>query len=228
MAKKGNLGLRIRLVIPEFAIPYLEVMDNQSVSQAIVGALRTAGGPAVTALKQLLKADLIKSEQSTGATERAVSMKYGKSRTNNRVYYLIVGINKTHFEYHTSTIPDGQITKIRRGRKQRGAGLFAIQTRMNKRRELRSKQVFSRYRSKGRINASKGKPFKRWPKKYFHLIDNGFNHYRAGMVAGYLFIRRLKQILKDTIQQIFEERIRTLIIPTIKRELLRKYKRVLR
>lgn len=203
-------------------------MDNQSVGLAIREALRSAGRPAVTALKSLLKSELIKSEQSTGATERAVSMKYGRSKLNPRNFYVIVGINTTHFELHTATIPEGQIAKIKRGRKQKGAGLFGLQTRMNKKRQFKSKQVFSRYRDQRRIAKLGGKAFKRFPRKYFHLIDKGFDHRFAGRVTGYEFIYRLQNSLGNTMQQVFESRLRELVVPTIKKEIIRKWVSVLR
>jgi hypothetical protein len=223
-----HLGLRVRLRVPKFFIPLLDVLDNQAVGLAIREALRSAGRPAVVALKSLLKTELIKSEQSTGATERAVAMKYGRSKRNPRSFYVIVGVNTTHFELHTATVPEGQIAKIQRGRKQRGAGLFALQTRMNKNRKLNSKQVFSRYRDLRRIKALNGKTFKRFPRKYFHLINKGFNHYRAGRVQGYEFIYKLQNSLGNTMQQVFETRLRELVIPVIKKEIIREFKSVFR
>jgi hypothetical protein len=99
---------------------------------------------------------------------------------------------------------------------------------MNKKRQLRSKQVFSRYRAAGRVKKLNGKPFKRFPKKYFHLIDNGFIHRRGVAVMGYKFLQKLRAAIQDSLQKIFEERLRNLVIPTIKRELIRKYKNVLK
>jgi hypothetical protein len=204
-------------------IPLLEILDNQSVGLAVREALRSAGRPAVVALKSLLKSELVKSEQSTGATERAVAMKYGRSKRNPNSFYVIVGVNTTHFELHTATVPEGQIAKIRRGRKQRGAGLFGLQTRMNKKGTLRSKQVFSRYRDEQRIKALNGRTFKRFPRKYFHLINKGFNHFRAGRVSGYEFIYRLQNSLGNTMQKVFETRLKELVMPTIKKEIIRNW-----
>lgn len=226
--KATAVGLKVRLEVPKIYLPYLDLMDNQSVGQAIREALRSAGRPGAVVLKQILKSELSGKEQSTGATERAVTFKYGRSKSNPNRFFLIVGIDTKHFEYHTATVPEGQITKLRRGRKQRGAGLFGLQTRMNKRGQLKSKQVFSRYRDKKRIARLNGKPFKRFPRKYFHLIDKGFRHRRAGRVSGYEFIQKLRNALGNTMQRIFEQRLKDLIIPTIKRELIRKYRRVLK
>lgn len=228
MAKSGALGLKIRLTIPEFIQPDLAVMDNQSVGQAIREALRSAGRPGATILKQILKAQLSKSEQSTGATERAVTVKYGRSRKNPNSFYLVIGIDKSHIEVHTAKIPEGQTTRLRRGRKQRGAGLYGVQTRMNKKQTFKTKQVFSRYRAAGRIKALGNRALKRVPKKYFHLIDRGFIHRNNAIFLGYGFIEKLRAAIKDSLQSIFEERLKNLIIPTIRRELIRKFKNVLK
>lgn len=225
--KPKHIGLRVKLTVPKIYIPVMEVLDSASVGNFIREAMRSAGRPAVVALKNLLKSELINSEQSTGATERAVDMKYGRSKVNPRRFYVIVGINTTHTEIHTARIPEGHTTKLRRGRKQRGIGLFGLQTRRNKKGTQRSKQVFSRYRDSKRVRKLNGKPFKRWPKKYFHLIDKGFNHRFAGRVAGYDFIQRLQNSLGSSMQRIFESRLKELVIPTIKRELIRKFKSVL-
>lgn len=222
------MGLKIRLTVPQILVPDLQVMDNQSVGIAIREALRSAGRPGVAILKQILKAHLNQSEQSTGATERAVDIKYGRSKRNPNSFYMIIGINKSHIEIHSARIPDGQVTRLRRGRKQRGAGLYGVQTRMNKKQQFKTKQVFSRYRAKGRIRALGNKLMKRVPKKYFHLIDNGFVHRHGVLVLGYKFIQKLREALQDSLQRIFEERLKNLIIPTIKRELIRKYKNVLK
>lgn len=223
-----HIGLQVKLTIPNVLIPILDVMDNQSVGTAIREAMRSAGRPATVALKNILRADLINSDQSTGATERAVGMKYGRSKLRPLNFYVIVGIEKSHYEIHTSKVPEGFKTKLRKGRKQRGMGLFGLQTRTNKKGVRRSKQVFSRYRNEYRITKLAGRPFKRWPKKYFHLIDRGFNHYRAGRVNGYEFISKLRTSIGSSMQQTFEKRLKELIIPTIKRELIRKFRSVLK
>lgn len=222
------MGLKVRLTVPQILIPDLQIMDNQSVGIAIREALRSAGRPGVTILKQILKNELNQSEQSTGATERAVDIKYGRSKSNPNSFYMIIGINKSHIEIHSARVPEGQVTKLRRGRKQRGAGLYGIQTRMNKKQQFKTKQVFSRYRSSGRIAALGSSVLKRVPKKYFHLIDKGFVHKRGVLVRGYDFIKKLKAAIHDSLQRIFEERLKNLVIPTIKRELMRKYRNVLK
>ena len=226
--KTSHLGLRVRLTIPDLALPYLDLMDNQSVGSAIREALRSAGRPAATALKSIMQGELRVSEQSTGASERAIGVKYGRSKSNKDNFYIIVGTLTNKIEFHSSKIPDGQITKLRRGRKQRGAGLFAKQLTVQKNKIVKSKQVFSRYRDKQRINKSGGKPFKRFPRKYFHLINKGFDHYRGGRTRAYMFLQKLKASLGNSMQEIFEERLINLIIPTMKKEIIRKWKNVLK
>lgn len=224
-----HLGVKFKFSVPEEFNPYLNLMDNQSIGLAIREALRSAGRPAATMLKQLLKNELIKSDQSTGATERAVIVKYGRSKSNPNRFYCIIGINTKHYEYHTPKIPEGQLTKLRKGRSQRGIGLFALQTRVLRKGVLRSKQVFSRYRDAKRLAKNGNKPFKRWPRKYFHLIDRGFNHkFTGNRVAGYEFLQKLKAAIGNSLQTVFNERLKSLIIPTIKKEILRKWKNVLK
>lgn len=226
--KPKHIGLKVTLTVPEIYIPVLEVLDSASIGNLIREAMRSAGRPAAVALKNLLKSELVQSDQSTGATERAVDIKYGRSKTNNRRFYLVVGINTKHSEIHTSKVPEGQTTKLNRGRKQRGAGLFGLQTRRNKKGVQRSKQVFSRYRNTRRISNLNGRPFKRIPSKYFPMIDKGFNHRFAGRVNGYNFIQRLTTSLGNSMQKTFESRLKELVIPVIQKELLRKFKSVLR
>lgn len=222
------IGLKVKLTVPTILVPDLQMMDNQSVGIAIREALRAAGRPGVAILKQILKASLAGEEQSTGATERAVTIKYGRSKKNPNSFYLAIGIDKSHFEVHTATAPHGQVTKKRRGRKLRGAGLYGTQTRMNKKQTTKTKKVFSRYRDAGRIKALRGKSFKRMPKRYFHLIDNGFAHRHGSVVPGYKFIDKLRAALQDSLQKTFEERLKNLVMPVIRRELMRKYKNVLK
>jgi len=222
------IGLSVRLEIPKLIMPYIDLVDNQSVGLLIREAMRSAARPAAVVLKGLLKVELSKSEQSTGATERSVAVKYGRSKVDKNRFYVIVGINKTHFEYHTATIPEGRKTKLRRGRGQRGLGLFGLQTRMNRKGVLRSKQVFSRFRSQPHIDRLKGKPLKRRPSKYFHMIDKGFNHRSGVRGRNYEFIHQLRQRVSKSMQEMFVKRLKELLLPVIKKELLRKYKSVLR
>ena len=65
---KSQLGIKVRLEVPKLIVPYLDLMDNQSVGIAIREAMRSAGRPGAVILKQILKAHLAQSEQSTGAT----------------------------------------------------------------------------------------------------------------------------------------------------------------
>jgi hypothetical protein len=99
---------------------------------------------------------------------------------------------------------------------------------MNKNRTLRSKQVFSRYRDKKRIAKMGDRPFKRFPRKYFHLIDKGFNHHSGSRARSYNFIQRLASSVGASMQQVFEDRLKKLIVPTIEREILRKIRGVLK
>lgn len=223
-----SMGLKVTLRAPNIVVPFLEVMDNQSVGNAVRESLRSAGRPAVTALKSLLRSDLINSDQSTGASERAVGMKYGRSKLNPRRFFLLVGMDKRVSEIHTSKIPEGYSTKLKLGRKQRGRGLFGLRSSTNRKGVSRSKQVFSRYRNDYRITKLAGRPFKRRPSKYFHLIDRGFNHRNAGRVAGYNFIYKLQSSLGSSMQETFARRLRELVMPTIKREILRKFRSVLK
>lgn len=225
--KATNLGVRVRLVIPKLEMPVFDLIDNQSTGLIIREALRSAGRPGATILKQILKSDLSYSDQSTGATERAVTVKYGRSKTNPRVFYLLIGIDTRHFEVHTVK-SEGQITRLRKGKTQRGMGLFGVQGKLTKKGTIKSKQVFSRYRSVSRMNNLQGRPLKRFPRKYFHLIDQGFKHYMAGTVSGYKFLERLKAAIQDSMQKVFLARIKELLPIAIKKELIRKYEGVLK
>lgn len=222
-----HIGLKVKLKIPQLYLPLLEVIDNESIGMLIREALRSACRPSVVVLKSILKSKLLQSEQSTGATERAVGFKVGRSKLNPNVFYAVIGIEKTHYELHTAVIPAGYITKLKRGKLQKGAGLLGLQVKRNKKGIARTKQVFSRYRDQNRIQKLGSGTLKRWPKKYFHLIDKGFNHFYAKrFVEGYEFIRQLDQAVRSSMQETLNKRLRDLVVPTIQREMLRKLKGV--
>jgi len=222
------LGLRIKLVVPELFTPYLELMDNQSIGTAIRESMRTAARPAAVVLKGLLKMELIESDQSTGATERAVGIKYGRIKRNKNAFFVVIGIKTKQTELHTVIVPQGQRTKLRKGKDQRGAGLYAVQYRADKKGKVNSKQVFSRYRNQRKIKKLNGGVLKRSPSRYFHLIDKGFNHRLGVRAKAYMFIQKLHNSVSTTMQSVFEERLRNIIVPVIKKEIARKLKRVLR
>jgi hypothetical protein len=204
------------------------VFDNQSVGLIVREAIRSALRPVRNHLKALMQMELMGRRQSTGASERALTLKYGRSRKYRGRFYGMVGMDKSHIEIHSFEKPEGATTKRKRG-KQRGSGLFAMQAKAKKRSGSRSrvmtssKQVFSRYKGNRRErNYIKGMTFKRRPSKYFHLIERGFNHRYGVRAIAYLFLQRTEQAMMAEAQQIFVTKLQQLYTPTIVKEINRR------
>ena len=203
------------------------LFDNASVGQVIREALRSASRPAVAKLKALTKAELV-TDQSSGATNRSIDYKYGRSKKDPNKFYVVIGVNKSHFEYHSFSVPEGQKVKTKKG-KARGSGLFAIQTRRQRKGALKSKQVFSTYKgNKYKKRFIKSRVFKRKPSKYFRLINNGFNHRFGTRAKAYNFISRAKAAVDSEMQIVFERRLQELLVPVLKRQVIRHLKNVFR
>ena len=98
----------IRLKMPPDLVDIFKEVDNQSVGHAIREAIRSSIRPARNHMKALMKTELLKSTQSTGASERAVSSKAGRSKKNPDIFYAIVGIDRKVLELHSHEIPEGQ------------------------------------------------------------------------------------------------------------------------
>ena len=216
--------VNIKLTIPSDLENIFNVLDNQSVGLAIREAIRSAVRPARNHMKSLMKTELLRSRQSTGASERAVASKAGRSKKNPSVFYAIIGIDRKVMELHSHDVPEGQKTKKKIGRgknKQVGRGLFALRGRRNKTGLGKTKQVFSRYRSGKRKSV-----FKRKPSKYWHLINNGFIHYKSGKkTVSYDFTGKTKLAMATLTQELFIKKLRELVVPVIIKEINRKLKR---
>ena len=228
MSKRGQY-ITIKLTTPPNLTHIFDVLDNQSVGAIVRESIRSALRPVRNHLKALMQMELMdRSRQSTGASERALTIKYGRSKRFKGRFYGMVGMDKSHIEIHSFEKPDGAKTKRKRGN-QRGSGLFALQARARKKSGSRSrvmtssKQVFSRYRGNRRErNYIKGMSFKRRPSKYFHLIERGFNHRYGVRAVAYLFLQRTEQAMMAEAQQIFVTKLQQLYTPTIIKEIERR------
>ena len=227
--------IKVKLTLPANFDEIFNIFDNQSVGLAIREAIRSAIRPVANTLKATLKTDLMNSEQSTGATERAVTSKAGRSISNPNVFYGIVGVNSSVSEIHNLST-EGKNPRSKG--KQKGIGLTALRTtQVGKSRRIaglytakgkkvvtasfRSKRVFSRYRDKKYTTFFKHGIVKRKPSRYFHLINEGFQH-RWGVTAkAYNFIRRVEGVIGSTAQTVFVTRLTQLLVPTMQRQINR-------
>lgn len=220
----------------------LDVFDNQAVGEAIRNALRSAGATGAKALRALTKTELSNSEQSTGATERAVTHKAGRSKSNPNKFYAIVGIDKSVVESHKYPTPDENKTKTKKG-KQRGIGLFAIRQRQGRRKQIaglrdrkgmtvvgvkvRSKQVFSRWKNSPFKNMLAKRGFiKRKPSRYFHLINEGAYNWLSGQpTKAYQFIQRTITTAQSAMQSVFTSRLSQTLPLAMARQINRNVER---
>lgn len=239
MAKYVKVSIRM----PKNLEQIINVLGNQAVGEVIRSALRSASAAGTRSLKALTKSELMESEQSTGATERAVTNKVGRSKANPYKFYAIIGIDKSVIESHSFSKPDGAVTKLRKG-KQRGIGLFGVRQRKIgktksiagmrdakgmpvKGTKVRSRQVFSRWRNSPFKKKLKSKGFiRRKPSRYFHLINDGFlNVYSKARTVAYDFIERTTASSQGAMQGIFVSKIVSKLPEVVAKEISRNVDR---
>jgi hypothetical protein len=212
----------IKLTIPPSFRKFIEALGKEA-TPAIRAAMRAAMSPARAHMKALINTDTMQSDQSTGATYRAVVSKHGQSRTNRNVFYAMVGVSRRVSEDHYlpgSPQAVGQRVKLKQGRAT-GRGLYALQAKykFNKRKHksvIKTKQVFSRLKTLSLSKNDRARGFiRRTPNKYFHLIERGFTHRSGQPVAGYHWRKRTADAVRDEVLTIFKERLQVAITVAI-------------
>ena len=156
----------------------LAFLKSGAANKIVRQGLRSSLPPIRSSLKSKLMTLRKDSKQSTGATIRAMTTKvrYPGARQKAKGYAL-VGIDWDHYETHFQTTA---LDRKRASLKKGGLKLWGIKTDKNgKSTIVRSYQTSSarRYRKKGQ-RAQKNRP-----SKYWHLINDGFRHYRSGRVV---------------------------------------------
>ena len=143
----------------------LEKVQKHIVREAIRSALL----PVRNALKAKVMSLPNISDQSSGATSRALSSKYGNSIRDPFRFYGIIGVDNKHIEAITPerspVYASARHRQVAFGVKRRMKNGRLTLSKRNQRREVRST-------IKRNISALQ----KRWPARYLHLWENGFTH----------------------------------------------------
>jgi hypothetical protein len=162
-------------------------------------SIRSAILPVRNALKAKVMTLPQQSDQSTGATARAIDSKYKNSISDPFRFYGIVGVNRKHIE---AVVPEASPVyrnslqrQVAFGIKRRSRTGRVTSTR-NKRREVRS--THKKYIGKLR---------KRWPNKYLHLWEYGFANKRGARFAGHHFFSAVKAATESQARAIFTEKV---------------------
>lgn len=152
----------------------LSFFKNGPGNKAVRQSLRASLPPVRKTLKASLMALRRFSKQSTGATIRAITTKVRYPRVKGKGRgYALVGIDWDHYEHHfRSTASDRKSMGLRR----RGTKLYGISTNS----KGKSIIVRSYQRSQARVSRKRGhKTQRNRPAKYWHLINNGFTHFKS-------------------------------------------------
>jgi len=191
--KAKAFQLRIKFDIPKELLDLLNQLPADISKKAMRAGVRAAMRPMRTHLKSLTKSisrGKRGSRQSTGATHRAVELKYGSPRNKPLNFYGIVGINRRVVETLTARAPEqskGRVLQYQyaANTKRDAQRKRALRMRLKK---LGPQEVRSFYRRKRR---STRKPVKRQPSRYFHLIDLGFKHRKGSQFSGYKWLDKV-------------------------------------
>lgn len=176
-------------------------------------SIRSALLPARNSLKAKLMSLSLRSRQSSGASMRSLTTKYGISKNNPDRFYGIIGVNRKYIEA-TVQGPSSFRNAIQR------QVSFGIKT---KRRNDDGSPIFSRrfprQEVRSRLRRRVSGTRKRWPSKYWHLVEFGFNAVdrkgpwkgkRHRKFTGHNFVREATADSASTCVAIFESRIREL------------------
>lgn len=180
MTASRRIGIELRIDdAMAHSVRNLSIRRTKSVARAAVaaGTRVVAGG-----LKQLVKG--VRTAQTTGATGRSLTVKSGINRRGN--YYGVVAPDLRYIEFH---VPNTTLLKVWAKKRGHRVGY----TRTGGRKRNRFQYVKSFYRRRNR----RANSLKRRPGKYWHLINDGFNHRWAGPVPGYEFVARAAYLTEN-------------------------------
>jgi hypothetical protein len=175
-------GIRINVGVKDYErlAGRIAFLKNGAGNKVIRQGLRSSLPPIRRSLKAKLMALRRTSKQSTGATIRSMATKvrYPGARQKGRGYAL-VGIDWDHYERHFKTTA---LDRRQASLKKRGLKLYGIKT--NKKGV--STLVRSYQTSSARVSRKRNRRVQiNRPAKYWHLINDGFRHYRSKkMVPG--------------------------------------------
>jgi len=208
-------GSYVKLEIPQNLKGAISAIGVEA-NSAIRAAIKTAMIPARAYMKQLVNTETSKSLQSSGATYRSVITKNAQSLKNPNVFYGMVGIDKHVVEEHylpTNPISESKKTYRKQGTAT-GKGLYSEQTKYKKDRrrkttKIKTRQVFSRLKITSRLsrNDKARNSIRRVPKKYFHILENGFKTRLNGPNMPYKFVAKTLAATGDEVLKIFKERL---------------------
>jgi len=186
--------LVIKFDFPKRLDELLATLPQDIQKKSVRAGIRAAMRPVRSRLKGLVKtiSRVNKGQrpsQSTGALYRSIELKYGSPKNRPAGFYGMVGANRRHIEVLTNRFPERSKGKYLQYRLKK-----SYKSDYKNKRKLKAtlkgvgpSEVKSLYRRKRR---GTGKPIKRGPSRYFHLVDKGFNHYSGTSVPGRNFVQQ--------------------------------------
>lgn len=182
-------------------------------------AIRSALVPVKNNLKTKLMSLPSETQQSSGATLRALTSKYANSKRNPDRFYGIVGINRKLWEYFDPT----DKSPVYKNAKMRQVN-FGIKTnRFNDdgsaiySKKWRPKEVKSTLKRNYGVKGGLRSPHrKRRPNNYWHLVESGFSATdtkgpwagkRTRVFGGHHFVQRTYTETRSQAVQIFEAKV---------------------
>lgn len=164
-------------------------------------AIRSALLPTRNALKSKVMSLPNISNQSSGATGRALTSKYANSKSNPFRFYGIIGVDNKHLEAITPerspVYASARHRQVAFGVKRRLKNGRVTLSRRNQRREVRST-----------IKRNIGALQKRWPARYLHLWEYGFTHRsKKSTFSGRGYFALVRKETEGQARAIFKEKI---------------------
>lgn len=180
--------LTIKFDLPEEVANGFPQILNKMRKHVVRQSIRSALVPSRAALKTRVMAITRSSRQSTGATYRAIDQKYGQNKTYPNRFYGIISVNRKYIE---AAVPEKPVLFDGISRYRQVA--FGIRRRRPKPGQSEFLKRYPRQEVRSFYRRSLKRDLKRRPSKYLHLIEFGFNHYKAGPVPGYHMIEQAQR-----------------------------------
>lgn len=205
------LRITIAFNIPPDLRDGMRGLQSKIRTHIIRQSIRSAILPARNSLKAKLMSLPRQSRQSSGASMRALTTKYGVNKDNPDRFYGIVGVNRKYTEAITP-----EASPFSRSIQRQVS--FGIKTRrVNDDGTPVFSRRFPRQEVRSKLRKRVRRLTKRIPNKYWHLVERGFNATdtkgpwagkRKRSFHGHYFVAKSLQDSEATCVAIFESKIR--------------------
>ena len=202
----SKTSIKVELTAPVGLRMAFARLKDAAGNRVVRKALEAAKRPPRRYLRKVTRELRDNSDQSTGATHRAIDAKaVFPSKTKAGYGYMIAGVDMAHYEIHSKNTKRSmaafQAARSGKGKSQRrDRNVGYIQRQRRSTRRNLTKPLVRSYQKTPLRKRKGARHQKNIPGKIWHLLEDGFQHYRGVRFTGYRFTAQAEsQTLQESV-----------------------------